>query len=156
MCLCVCSVAQSCLTVWDPPPPPNLRRIQPTRLLCPWNFSGKNTGVGCCFLLQGIFLTQGLNPPPVSSVLACGFFTTESPEKRNQSVSPQERVSIICCLCGSVFHWDLSWWIPLSMVSCKKSIHEFLVLRSRDQQTSVKKEERNIWFEKRKKYIRVW
>ena len=22
---------------------------------------GKNTGVGCCFLLQGIFLTQGLN-----------------------------------------------------------------------------------------------
>ena len=25
-----------------------------TRLLCPWNFSGKNTGVGCHFLLQGI------------------------------------------------------------------------------------------------------
>ena len=31
------------------------------RLLCPWNFPGKNTGVGCHFLLQGIFLTQGLN-----------------------------------------------------------------------------------------------
>ena len=31
------------------------------RLLCPWNFPGKNTGVGCSFLLQGIFLTQGLN-----------------------------------------------------------------------------------------------
>ena len=28
---------------------------------CPWDFSGKNTGVGCHFLLQGIFLTQGLN-----------------------------------------------------------------------------------------------
>ena len=24
-----------------------------TRLLCPWNFPGKNTGVGCHFLLQG-------------------------------------------------------------------------------------------------------
>ena len=24
-------------------------------------FSGQNTGVGCYFLLQGIFLTQGLN-----------------------------------------------------------------------------------------------
>ena len=24
------------------------------RLLCPWNFPGKNTGVGCHFLLQGI------------------------------------------------------------------------------------------------------
>ena len=34
----------------------------PTRLLCPWNFPGKNTGVGCHFLLQWIFTTQGLNP----------------------------------------------------------------------------------------------
>ena len=31
------------------------------RLLYPWYFPGKNTGVGCHFLLQGIFLTQGLN-----------------------------------------------------------------------------------------------
>ena len=31
-------------------------------LLCPWNFPGKSTGVGCHFLLQGIFPTQGLNP----------------------------------------------------------------------------------------------
>ena len=35
--------------------------LQPTRLLCPWNFPGKNTQVGCHFLLQGIFLTQELN-----------------------------------------------------------------------------------------------
>ena len=33
----------------------------PARLLCPWDFPGKNTGVGCHFLLQGILLTQGLN-----------------------------------------------------------------------------------------------
>ena len=32
------------------------------RLLCQWNFPGKNTGVGCHFLLQGIFPTQGSNP----------------------------------------------------------------------------------------------
>ena len=31
-----------------------------TRLLCPWNSPGKNTGVGSHFLLQGIFPTQGL------------------------------------------------------------------------------------------------
>ena len=36
--------------------------VLPTRLLHPWNFPGKSTGVGCHFLLQGIFLTQGLNP----------------------------------------------------------------------------------------------
>ena len=29
-------------------------RRQPTRLLCPWNSPGKNTGVGCHFLLQCI------------------------------------------------------------------------------------------------------
>ena len=33
--------------------------LQPTRLPCPWDSPGKNTAVGCHFLLQGIFLTQG-------------------------------------------------------------------------------------------------
>ena len=33
----------------------------PTMLLCPWNSPGWNTGVGCHFLLQGIFPTQGSN-----------------------------------------------------------------------------------------------
>ena len=32
------------------------------KFLAPWDFPGKSTGVGCRFLLQGIFLTQGLNP----------------------------------------------------------------------------------------------
>ena len=35
--------------------------LQSTRLLCPWDSPGMNTGVGCHFLLQGIFLAQGLN-----------------------------------------------------------------------------------------------
>ena len=32
--------------------------LQPVRLLCPWDFPVKNTGVGYHFLLQGIILTQ--------------------------------------------------------------------------------------------------
>ena len=36
--------------------------LQPTRLLHPWDSPGKSTGVGCHFLLQGIFPTQGSNP----------------------------------------------------------------------------------------------
>ena len=32
------------------------------RFLCPWDSPGKNTGVGCQALLQGIFPTQGSNP----------------------------------------------------------------------------------------------
>ena len=35
--------------------------LWPTRFLCPWDFPGKNTGVGCHALLQGFFLTQGSN-----------------------------------------------------------------------------------------------
>ena len=38
------------------------RGLQPTRLLCPWDFPGKNTGVGCHALLQGISPTQGSSP----------------------------------------------------------------------------------------------
>ena len=39
-----------------------LYRLKTTRLLCPWDSSGKNTGESCHFLLQGIFPTQGSNP----------------------------------------------------------------------------------------------
>ena len=44
---------------------PNFLRthgLQLSRLLCPWDFPGKDTGLGCHFLLQGIFPTQGSNP----------------------------------------------------------------------------------------------
>ena len=36
--------------------------LWPARLLCPWDFPGKNTGVGFYFFLQGIFSTQESNP----------------------------------------------------------------------------------------------
>ena len=36
--------------------------LQPTRLLHLWDSPGKNNGVDCHFLLQGIFPTQGSNP----------------------------------------------------------------------------------------------
>ena len=39
-----------------------LNGLQPVGLLCPWDSPGKNMAVGCHFLLQGIFPTQGSNP----------------------------------------------------------------------------------------------
>ena len=33
-----------------------------TKLLRPWDFQGKSTGMGCHFLLQGIFPIEGSNP----------------------------------------------------------------------------------------------
>ena len=44
--ICVCSVAQLCPILWW------LHGLQPTRLLSPWNFPGKKTGVGWHFLLR--------------------------------------------------------------------------------------------------------
>ena len=35
------------------------------RLLCPWDSPGKNTGVGCHALLQGVFPAQGSNQCPL-------------------------------------------------------------------------------------------
>ena len=53
----VCSlVAKLCPALLQP------HGLQPARLLCPLDFPDKNTRVGCHFLLQGIFLTQSLNP----------------------------------------------------------------------------------------------
>ena len=49
----VCSVASVLSDSLQPHGP------LPTRLLCPLSSPGKNTGVGCHFFLQGIFLTQG-------------------------------------------------------------------------------------------------
>ena len=49
-------VAQTCMSDSSGP-----HGLQPSRLLCPWDFPGKSTGVGCHFLLQGIFPNQGLN-----------------------------------------------------------------------------------------------
>ena len=65
VCVCVCTrvhmhvCMQACSVVSD-----SLwhHRLLPARLLCPWTSPGKNTGVGCHFLLQGVFLTLGSNP----------------------------------------------------------------------------------------------
>ena len=48
-------LAQSCLTLLGP------HGLWSPGCLCPWNFPGSNTGVGCHFFLQGTFLTQESN-----------------------------------------------------------------------------------------------
>ena len=50
-----CACAQSLSRVWP-------HGLNAARLLCPRNSPGKNTGVGCHCLLQGIIPTQELNP----------------------------------------------------------------------------------------------
>ena len=53
--------------------------LEPARLLCPGDFPGKSTGVGCHFLLQGIFPTQGYEPG--SPALQADALPSEPPGK---------------------------------------------------------------------------
>ena len=67
MCVCMCvQVTQLCLTLCGP------LGCSPS-LLCPWDFPGNNTGGGCRFLLQGIFLTQGLDTHVCVCVCVCMY-----------------------------------------------------------------------------------
>ena len=65
-----CSVLSDCLQPCG---------LEPTRLLCPWNSPGENTGLDCHFLLQGIFLTYELNSCLLP--LPGRFFANEPPRK---------------------------------------------------------------------------
>ena len=78
--------------------------LWPMRFPHPWSFPGKNTGVGCHFLLQGIFPIQGSNP----------------------GLLPPRQM--FCCLSHqeAVFHRSVRWsrildstceWCPVAFVS---------------------------------------
>ena len=53
------------------------------QFLCPWTIPGKKSGVGCHFLLQGIFKTQGSKP--AVPTLTGRFFTAKPPGKPQQN-----------------------------------------------------------------------
>ena len=70
-CQCFCSCAMCSVmsdSLWPYGPYVTLR------LLCPWGFPGKNTGVGCHFRLQRISLIQGSDLLALR-LLHCRFFT---------------------------------------------------------------------------------
>ena len=79
-------VTQSCPTLCNPvdcsPSGSSVHKDSP----------GKNTGVGCHALLQGIYPTQGSDPRLLVSCIAGGLFTTsttwEAPRLLNSGVLP--------------------------------------------------------------------
>ena len=72
---------QSCLTLQP-------YKLQPTRLHCPGDSPGKNTGGSCHFLLQGTF--PGIEPGSLmSAALADGFFTTSATGEALQTLTVQ-------------------------------------------------------------------
>ena len=68
--ICCCLAAKSCLTLSQP------HGLQPTSLLCPWDFPGKNTEAGCYPLSPGDIRDPGMEP--ASLALEGRFFTTNA------------------------------------------------------------------------------
>ena len=120
---------------------------RPARLLSPWNSPGKNTGVGCHSLLQGIFPTQGLNPGLLHSRQILYHLSLHGSKRWHDSVHfltfPIEslknkplnkRIAICICVCILTFFVLLislySVWIiysdlslnPLSLSSAVSSL----------------------------------
>ena len=110
-----------------------LHGLQPARFLCLQDFSGKNTGVGCHFLLQGIFLTQRSNPHFLhllkGKVDSLPLSHLGSPELQLSNLSSME-VYHFLLLGYTFFFFFLN--PGLQMQDVKKCTH-----KSRKQQTSL-------------------
>ena len=94
-----------------------LHGLSPARLLCPWNPPGKNTGVGCYFLLQR--LNQGFlccrqilyyKPPPFYNIVQYSSSLLES-------VSPRLEVPVWLKLSSLLFLWLTVYWLFLLIPS---------------------------------------
>ena len=78
--------------------------LRPTRLLHPWDFPGKSTGVGCHCLLQGIFPTQGSNMglPHCRQTLYClsyqGVLAVKHTFWQRLAASHEEQMSLLMSL----------------------------------------------------------
>ena len=80
--------------------------LKPTRLLHPWDSPGKNTGVDCHFLLQGIFPTQGSNQVSRIGGRRFNLWTTREDECN---------CVVVWALFGIAFLWDWNenWPFPV-------------------------------------------
>ena len=85
----------------------------PTWLLCPWNYPGKNTGVGCHSLLQEVFSTQELNPglPHCRQIL---YYLNYALFKMPSSW--------VCCCC-LVTKWFPTLFDPMDYSPPNSSVH---------------------------------
>ena len=77
-----CLVAKSGPVLCDP------MGLRPTRLLRSWDSPGKNTGVGCHFILQGIFPIQGSNPGCLHYRQILYSLSHQGSPKRKHSILP--------------------------------------------------------------------
>ena len=93
--------------------------LYPSRCLCPWDFPGENTGMGCHFLLLGVIVTPGIKP--ASPAWAGGFSTTEPPRKPTKQATFMIKNKMWKCL--FVLYTNTSKdeveWVYIWMEDCR-------------------------------------
>ena len=104
---CVCLVAQSCLTLYDPV------ECSPPGSSVPGDSPGKNTGVGCHALLQGNLLSPGIKPRSLS--LLAGSLPSE-PQGRPKITG----VSSLSLLLGNFSTQESNW----SLLHCRWILYQ--------------------------------
>ena len=93
-------------------------RLEPAKLLLPWDSPGKNTGVGCRVLHQGNLPDPGIRPASLMSpALAGRFFTTSATWEARIGPKSQQKLSpaqdwLSCVKCPPWFHqqWSGVMW----------------------------------------------
>ena len=123
----------------------------PTRLLCPWDFPIKNTGVACHFLLQGIFQTQESNPGLLHCWQILYLLSYEgSPIQRwhtpfsiwNQSIVPWLHLTVASWPAYRLLWRQIRWSsIPISL-----RIFQFVVIHTVKGFSIVSDAEANVFF----------
>ena len=83
--------------------------LQPARLLCPWNSPGKNTGLGCLFLLQEICWMQGNEPE--SPALQVDLY------QLSHHISFRDLCAVLShsVMSNSAIPWAVASQVPLTM-----------------------------------------
>ena len=86
-------------------------RLQPTRRDCPWDSPGKNPGVGCHSLLQGICPTRGSNLCLLDLLhWQAGSLPLEPPGKaHNYLYCSKPNMNLYLC----IWVWLITTWIIL-------------------------------------------
>ena len=134
VCLRVLSVF-GCIHLYGP---------QPTRLLCPWDSPGKNTGVGCYAFCRRSSQSKDELASFMSPALAGGFFTTSAtwktpPLSRQCSIVDLGQEDLYL-LASNVQPWSNLWsYLSPSFIKCKGGNSIFFVSFTRILISSLKK-----------------
>ena len=112
--------AQSCPNLCDPV------NCNSPGISWPWDCSGQNTGVGCHFLLQGIFPIQGSN---LSLLLLCYWQADSLPLSHLWTPYINRFITVVLFTHQQMAFWILYFFLAIRKISAV-NIHAFVWARN--------------------------